>query len=141
MSISNNKVIERRAHRLTRSHQDISKKVREIGSKCVGESEKSLNLVNPSTNMQFFPPISSKTTNNKVVIGPCTVAMILSHPYQLKMVTDFVLHNFIQPKEKLILVDDLEWNYTKIIQGNSGKSYGLAPIISNTLCSEALPSY
>jgi hypothetical protein len=53
--------------------------------------------------------------------------MSLSHPYQLKGVTDFVLHNFIQSKEKLILVDDFEWNYTEIIQGNSGKSRGLAP--------------
>jgi hypothetical protein len=49
--------------------------------------------------------------------------MSLSHSYQLKMVTD----NFIQPKEQLILVDDLEWNYTKIIQENSGKSQGFAP--------------
>jgi hypothetical protein len=31
------------------------------------------------------------------------------------MVTGFVLHNFIQPKEKLILADDLEGNYTEII--------------------------
>jgi hypothetical protein len=57
-------------------------------------------------------PVSFKTGNKKVVIGPCRVAMGLSHPYQLKVVTDFVLHNFIQLKEKLILVDDLEWNYT-----------------------------
>jgi hypothetical protein len=73
------------------------------------------------------PPVSSKTGNNKVDIGPCRVAMSLSYPYQLKVVTDFVLHNLIQPKEKLILVDDLEWNYTELIQGNSEKSHRLAP--------------
>jgi hypothetical protein len=61
------------------------------------------------------PPVSSKTGNNKVVIGSYRVAMSLSHPYQLKMMTEFVLHNFIQPKEKLILADDLEGNYIEII--------------------------
>jgi hypothetical protein len=75
--------------------------------------------------------VSSKTGNNKVVIGPCRVAMILSHLYHLKVVTDLVLHNLIQPKENLLLGDDLEWNSTEIIQG--GNFMGLHLIIFNTL--------
>jgi hypothetical protein len=85
---------------------------REIGSTCLRESGRSSNLVNPSTNMQFLPQLVLKLEIPKSIL--VLVAMSLSHPYQLKVVTDFVLHNFIQPKEKLI-------------QGNGEKSLGLAP--------------
>jgi hypothetical protein len=78
-------------------------------------SRRLLNFISPSISIESLPQLVLKLETTKLLLR-------ISHPDQLKIMTNLIVYNLVQQKKQLILVNYFQWDEIHIKQENRGIS-------------------
>jgi hypothetical protein len=67
-------------------------------------------------------PVGFKVGNHKVITTSHGITVHFTHPYQLKIMTNFFVYNLVPPKKQLILINYFQRDDIHIIQETRGIS-------------------